>query len=69
MSQVNVHAMNRADAPPAPTNSAKLLRIVVLLVDQISLVKDFLCLFQTDAVFLLDGPALRFVEFETQLGI
>ena len=58
-----------ADAPPAPTNSAKLLRIVVLLVNQVRLVKDFLRLLQADAMFLLDGPALRFVKFETQRGI
>jgi hypothetical protein len=47
-----------AETPAAPADSAELLRIISLLVEQVCLVEDFLRVFQADAVFLLDirGP-------------
>jgi hypothetical protein len=47
-----------------PTDGAKLLRLIVLLVDDVRLIEYVLRLFQADAMFSLDAPALLFVELE-----
>jgi hypothetical protein len=44
----------RTQPTTAPSNSTKLLRIVILLVDQVSLVKNLLRLFETYTVFTPD---------------
>ena len=51
-------ANNRTKASAAPANCAELLRIVVLPVDQVGLIEDFLRLLQADAVFLFYRMAL-----------
>ena len=48
-----------------PTDGAKLFRIVILLVDDVRLIEYILRLFQADAMFSLDAPALLVVELET----
>lgn len=40
--------------PSAPANPAKLLRVVVLFVDQVGLVENLPSLFKTDTVFSPD---------------
>ncbi len=51
----------------APSDSTKLLRIVTLLIDQVSLIKDFQRVFETDAVFPLDVCILRSLEVEARI--
>ena len=57
------------EAAAAPSDGAKLLRIVALLVNHVYLVEDLLRLFQTDAMLLFDVPALGPFEFEAHLVI
>src|ERR1035438_1470352 len=45
-------------AAAAPTNGTKLLRIIVLPIDEVYLVEYILRLFQADAVFSLGVPVL-----------
>ena len=54
----------RAKASTAPADGAKLLRIVVLFVDNIDLVEDFLRSPETDAMLSFDVPAFRIIEPE-----
>lgn len=54
----------RAEVAPAPTDGTKLLRIVVLLVDDIYLIEYLLRLIQADTVFSLDVLALPPIELE-----
>jgi hypothetical protein len=59
-----------AEAPTAPTYGTpaygtKLLRIVVLLVDDICLIEDFLGFFEANATFPFNITAFRSVEFKT----
>jgi len=60
---------HRTKAPANQPNGTELFRIVVPLVDQVRLVEDLLRLLQADAVFTLDGAALRFIEDEAHLRI
>ncbi len=39
----------------APSNSSKLFRVVILLIDQINLIEDFMRLFEVDAVVPFDA--------------
>ena len=56
---------NDGTAPTTgPTDGAKLFRIVILLVDDVRLIEYILRLFQADAMFSLDAPALLVVELE-----
>ncbi len=48
----------------APTGRTKLPRIVALLVNNIGLIKNCLCVFKTETVFLPNKATLRGVEFE-----
>jgi hypothetical protein len=57
------------EAPTAPANSTELFRIIVLLVNQVRLVKDLLHFFQTDTMFSLDYPALRSIKLEAHIRI
>src|ERR1017187_3683310 len=52
------------EATPTPAYCTELLRIVVLLVDEVDLIEDLLCFRQADPVLVLDVPALRSIEFE-----
>jgi hypothetical protein len=58
---------NRTELATAPSNCAKLVRIVSLSVNQIHLVKDRPRFFQADAVFPLYILALLRIEFEAQI--
>ncbi len=57
------------EANTAPADGAKLFRIVILLVDQVNLIEYVLRLFQANAVFSLDVPALGLTELEPQRRI
>ena len=58
---------NRTQAPTTPANGTELLGIVILLVNNVSLLEDLLSFLLTDAVLLLDGPALPEIEFQAHL--
>jgi hypothetical protein len=60
---------HRTKASTTPADCTELFRIVILLVDQVSLVEDLLRFFQADAVPSLDGPALRSIENEARIRI
>src|ERR1700739_2643002 len=49
---------HRAKVTAAPSDCAKLFRIIVLLVDEVGLIENLLRFLETDAVFLFDGPTL-----------
>jgi hypothetical protein len=51
----------------APTDCTELFRIVVLLVYQVSLVKDLLRLFEADAVLSLDFTAFPAIKVEARI--
>jgi hypothetical protein len=51
----------------APSDRTELLRIIVLLVNQVRLVKDLLRFFQADAVLSFDGSALRWIKIEAHI--
>ena|SRR5579863_3928972 len=53
----------------APANGTELFRIVVLLVDQVDLIKNLLRLTQADTMLLFDGAALGFIELEADIRI
>ena len=55
---------HRTKATEAPAYCAKLFGIIVLLVDEVNLVKNLLCFRQADTVLTLDLPTLGCVEFE-----
>ena len=55
---------DRAESAAAPSDRAKLLRVVTLPVNQVHLVEDLLRLFQADAVLSFDFPAFLRVEVE-----
>lgn len=57
------------EASSAPTNGAELFRVIVLLVNQVSLLENLLRLFQADTVFLLYGPAFQPVELKTRITV
>jgi len=57
---------HRAEATARPSDCAELLRIAVLLVDNISLIEDLLRFLQANPVFLPDGTALLAVIPEPQ---
>jgi hypothetical protein len=48
--------------PAAPPNGAKLFGIVVLLVDQIGLVKNLLSFFETNVVFAFNFRILSWLK-------
>src|SRR5450631_2775666 len=52
------------EATAAPTDCAKLPRIVALLIDEVYLIEYVPYLFQADAVFPFDVPALLSIEFK-----
>jgi hypothetical protein len=60
---------NRTEAAAAPSDCAKLFRIISLSVNQIRLVKDLLRFFQADPMFSLYIPALPPIELEAQRRI
>jgi hypothetical protein len=53
---------HRAQTAPTPSDCAELFRIVALLVNQVHLIEYFLRLFEANAMFSLDTPALLAVE-------
>jgi hypothetical protein len=52
------------EAAAAPTDCTERFRIVALLVDEVHLIEYVLRLFQADAVFSLDVPALLSIVLE-----
>lgn len=54
------------EATTTPSDCAELLRIVILPVDEISLIEDRLRFFQTQAMLSFDFPALLPIEPEPQ---
>jgi hypothetical protein len=60
---------HRTKPAATATDCAKLIRIVILLVDDAGLIEDFLRFLQADAVSLLDGPALLPVKPEPRQHI
>ena len=60
---------HRTEAPATSANCTELFRLVILLVNQVRLVENFLRLFQADAVLSLDGLTLRSFELEPHIRI
>jgi hypothetical protein len=58
-----------AKAAAAPTESAKLFRIVTLLVNEVHLIEYILRFHQADTVFSLDVPALVSIELESHRSV
>lgn len=57
------------EAPAAPPGCTELFRIVLLLVNQVRLVKNLPRLLQADPMLFLNGIALRLIELEAHIYI
>ena len=55
------------EAALTPANSTELFGIIILPVNQVSLVKDLLGILQTNAVLLFNDPALRSIKPEPHI--
>ena len=58
---------DRTQAASAPPDRAILLRIVILLINQVRLVKDLLRLFKADTVLSFDLTAFRWAVVEARI--
>jgi hypothetical protein len=58
---------DRTQHTTAPTDRTELFRIVVLLVHQVSLIKDLLRLFKANAVLSFDVTALPAIELAARI--
>lgn len=58
---------HRTQPITTPSDGTKLLRVVILLIDQISLIEYPLCLFETDAVFTLNIQIFAFFKVEARI--
>jgi hypothetical protein len=60
---------DRTQTATAPANRAKLFRIVILLVDKISLIEDLPGFFETDSVSMPDLSVFPSVEVEAYIRV
>ena len=56
-----------AELSATPPDCTKLFRIIILLVNQVCLIENFLRLHQTDAMLAFDPPAFCRIEVQAHL--